>query len=96
MMFGDNETVVNTSSIPHARLHKRHAMLSMHRLREAISSAMVRFHHIPGADNPADILSKHWDSPSVWECLQPMLFWQGDTAKLIKPQVADSDKLEQS
>ena len=26
MMFGDNESVVNSASIPHARLHKRHTM----------------------------------------------------------------------
>jgi Reverse transcriptase (RNA-dependent DNA polymerase) len=28
MMFGDNETVVNTASVPHARLLKRHVALS--------------------------------------------------------------------
>jgi hypothetical protein len=32
MMFGDNESVVNSSSIPHARLHKRHNALSFHRV----------------------------------------------------------------
>ena len=78
-MFGDNETVVNTGSIPHAKLHKRHTMLSMHRLREAVASGMARFIHIPGSDNPADILSKHWDMASVWKVLQPLLFWLGDT-----------------
>ena len=29
-MFGDNESVVNSSSIPHAKLHKRHTALSFH------------------------------------------------------------------
>ena len=32
MMFGDNESVVNSLSIPHARLHKRHTALSFHRV----------------------------------------------------------------
>jgi hypothetical protein len=28
MMFGDNETVVNTASVPYSKLHKRHVALS--------------------------------------------------------------------
>ena len=35
-MFGDNESVVNSASMPHAKLHKRHIYLSFHRVREAI------------------------------------------------------------
>ena len=59
-MFGDNKTVVDSGSLPHAKLHKRHTMLSYHRVREAIASGMVKFLHIPSEINPADILSKHW------------------------------------
>jgi len=29
-LFGDNESVVNSSKHPHAKLHKRHTMLSFH------------------------------------------------------------------
>ena len=25
--------------------------------------------------NPSNILSKHWDMPSVWDSLKPLLFW---------------------
>jgi hypothetical protein len=32
-MFGDNESVVNSSIQPHAKLHKRHMALSFHRVR---------------------------------------------------------------
>ena len=35
-MFGDNESVVNSSAIPHAKLHKRHNTLSFHHVHEAI------------------------------------------------------------
>ena len=85
-MFGDNETVVNTASAPHGRLHKRHNALSFHRVRWAIAAKVVRFHHIAGVTNPADILSKHWDYSSVWPVLQPLLHWQGDTAQLIEDE----------
>jgi hypothetical protein len=35
-MFGDNESVVNSSMNLDAKLHKRHTALSFHRVREAI------------------------------------------------------------
>jgi hypothetical protein len=55
-MFGDNESVVNSSSQIHAKLHKRHNALSFHRVREAIASGMIAFYPIAGSRNPADIL----------------------------------------
>ena len=36
-VFGDNQSVVNSSIQLHAKLHKRHNMLSFHFVREAIS-----------------------------------------------------------
>ena len=84
LMFGDNETVVNTASIPHSRLHKRHNALSYHRVREAIAAGVLRFHYMRGEDNPADILSKHWGYQKVWPQMKALLFWEGDTAKLLE------------
>ena len=83
-MFGDNETVVNTAAFPHGKLHKRHNALSYHKTRYAIAAGVTLFHHVKGTTNPADILSKHWDFPSVWPQLKPILFWSGDTADLIE------------
>ena len=79
-MFGDNESVVNSSSRPDAKLHKRHVALSYHRVREAVASNMLSFLFIEGSKNPADILSKHWGYQCVWPQLRTLLFWQGDTA----------------
>ena len=36
-MFGDNKSVVDSSTKIHAKLHKRHTALSFHRVREAIA-----------------------------------------------------------
>jgi hypothetical protein len=86
MLFGDNEMVVNTASVPYSKLHKQHvALLSYHRVREAIAAGILRFHHVRGKLNPADILSKHWDYSSVWPMLKPLMFWQGDTKDLVLP-----------
>ena len=81
-MFGDNKSVVDSASTPHAKLHKRHTMLSFHRVREAIASGMIIFSFTPGNLNPADILSKHWGHQQVWPQLKTLLFWQGDTADI--------------
>ena len=83
-MFGDNESVVKSGSLPHSPLHKRWHGLAYHFTREAIASGMVAFHHIPGEINPADVLSKHWGYSQVWEQLRPLLFWEGDTGKLLE------------
>ena len=83
-MFKDNESVVNSSNVPAAKLHKRHVALSFHRVREAIAAKVLHFVHMPGAINPADMLSKHWGHTQTWTQLQALLFWQGDTADLLK------------
>ena len=82
-MFGDNESVVKSGSLPHSPLHKRWHGLAYHYTREAIASGMISFHHIPGTINPADVLSKHWGYSDVWEQLQAILFWEGDPADLL-------------
>jgi len=85
-MFGDNETVVNTASVPHGKLHKRHNALAYHKVRASIAAGITKFFHIRGETNPADILSKHWDYASVWSQLRPLLFWLGDTGDLVKDE----------
>lgn len=78
-LFGDNESVVGSSTQLDAKLHKRHNALSFHRVREAIAAGFITFCHIPSEYNSADILSKHWGYSQVWQLLRPLLFWTGDT-----------------
>ncbi len=82
-LFGDNESVVTSGTLPDSPLKKRHHGLSYHYVRESVASEVVRFHHIPGTSNPADILSKHWGYQQIWPQLQAILFWQGDTNQLL-------------
>ena len=81
-MFGDNMSMVDSSTKVDAKLHKRHTILSFHRVREAVASGMVRLHFMTGEENPADILSKHWGYSQVWTRLKALLFWRGDTAEI--------------
>ena len=77
VMFGDNESVVLPSTIPHSKLMKRHNTLSYHKTREAVAAGIVKYFHINGEDNPADIVSKHWKMPAVWKTLKSLMFYEG-------------------
>ncbi len=83
-LFGDNDSVVTSSTLPESPLRKRHHALAYHFTRESIASGAVDYHHIPSEINPADILSKHWGYSAVWPILNTVLFWMGDTADLLE------------
>ena len=83
-MFGDNRSVVTSSTIPSSTISKRHHLASYHRVREAIAAKFISFHWNDGKSNPADILSKHWEFATVWPLLKPILFWRGETATQLK------------
>ena len=104
IMFGDNESVVNTAMQPHAKLAKRHNALAYHKTRSSIAARILRFIHIRGVTNPSDVLSKHWDYASVRAVLRPLLFWRGDTADVaadvvkgeaIEPEEQSKEPVEQ-
>jgi hypothetical protein len=80
-LFGDNQSVIISSNIPHSNLHKRHNALSYHRVREAIAAEIMYFLHMDGKYNPSDILTKFLNWAKFWPLVQPLLFWKGETAK---------------
>jgi hypothetical protein len=81
---GENEWVINSSTQPHSKLHKRHNALSFHHVHEAIASGYIVLTYQPGKFNPADIFCKHWGYQTIWPILKPILFFHGDTADLIQ------------
>ena len=42
-MFGDNQSVITSSTIPYSRLTKRHNAFSYHHVREAIATKILAF-----------------------------------------------------
>jgi len=82
VVFGDNESVVNSGAVPHSKMHKRWVALFYHQVTWAVAAGLINVHHISSKENLVDVLSKHWDLPSVWEMLKPLLFWhEGDNQK---------------
>jgi hypothetical protein len=93
-MFGDNQSVITSSTIPHSSLNKRHNALSYHRVREAISAEILYFLHIDGKLNPSDVLTKFLAWAKFWPLIQPMLFWKGETMKGINPNLPMTQVIE--
>jgi hypothetical protein len=89
-LFGDNESVVKSSTLPQSQLGKRHHALAYHYTREAVASKMVVLNHIPSELNVADILSKHWGHSQIYPLLRTVLFYQGNTLDLI----TEEDEIE--
>jgi len=75
MVFGDNKSIINSGAIPHLKMHKRWVALSYHQARWAVADSIINIRHVPSKENSGDILSKHWDLPSVWEMMKLLLFW---------------------
>ena len=78
-MFGDNQSVITSSTLPHSTLSKRWNALSYHRVREAVASGFLRFHFIDSKQNPSDILTKPLDHATAWPHVDTLLFRKGDT-----------------
>jgi hypothetical protein len=81
-MFGDNQSVVMLSTIPHSTLGKRWNARSYHKVCEAIASGWLCFEHILGKENSANVMTK----PLAWHEMKShvkmFLFWKGDTADM--------------
>lgn len=77
--FGDNASVITSSTIPHSTLNRRHNALSYHCVREAIAAKIMYLLHMNGKHNPSDILTKALGWVQFWPIVQPILFWKGET-----------------
>ena len=76
-IFGDNKSVVTSSTVPHSLLSKRHNILSYHRVREAIAAKILVFHWCDSSQNKSDILSKHWEFSKVFHIIRDLFDFQG-------------------
>ncbi len=65
-LFGDNQSVVTSSTLPQSALNKRHNALSYHRVREAVAHGVMYFVHMDGKDNLADVLTKFLPWTTAW------------------------------
>ena len=78
-LFGDNQSVITSSTIPKSTLNKRHNALSYHRVRECIAMGIINLLHVDGKNNPSDVLTKFLPYHKLRPLIEPLLFWKWET-----------------
>ena len=78
-MFGNNKSVITSSTIPGSKLNKRHNALSYHKVREAVCAKVLHFIYLKSDDNPADMLTKFLSGEKFRKHFMYLLMWKGET-----------------
>ena len=91
-LFGDNRSVDTSATLPHSTLTKRHNILAFHRVREAIDAKIMAFDWIQSAYNLSDMLSKHWDHPTVYPMILKMLITRGNITLIPREATQEKEK----
>ena len=78
-MFGDNQSVITSSTIPWSLHGKRNNALSHHAAHAAIAHKLLKVCCMPSAQNVGHLLIKCLGFKTFWPLVAPLLFWGGDT-----------------
>jgi len=73
LLFGDNMSMVISTTIPSSALKKKHNAIGYHRVREAIAARIIDLLHVPSRANLADLLTKPL-GPQIYKQVME-LFW---------------------
>jgi hypothetical protein len=57
-VYCDNQSVVDSSSLPQRTLQKKHNAIYFHKVREAAAIGVIRVAKIDGTENLADLFTK--------------------------------------
>ena len=91
-VWGDNKSMIDSSTIPESKLNKRHNILSFHYVRSMISRGYVNLQHLASEWNFADIPTKQWSYQSCYrELVQPVFHHSGNTAALFLDDTLELD-----
>ena len=91
-LIGDNRSVVTSATLPHSTLTKTHNILAFHRVREAIAAKLIAFYWIQSAYNFSDMLSRHWDHPTVYPVILKLLITRGNITLIPREATQEKEK----
>ena len=75
-------------------LAKHHNILAFHRVRETIAAKLMAFYWIQSAYSLSDMLSKHWDHPSVYPMILKLLITRGNIILIPMEETQEKEKLK--
>jgi hypothetical protein len=58
ILYCDNQGTVACTHDPHSHSRMKHIEIRQHFIRTCVNNRVIDVHHIPGIDNPADLLTK--------------------------------------
>ena len=88
---GNKRSMVTSSTCPHSPLPKKHNILTYHLDRERNVSKFLAYHWIETGYNLSEVLSRHWDDPSVYNVIMNLQITRGPITLI--PREATQDKL---
>ena len=91
-LLGDNRSVVTSATLPHSTLIKHHNMLAFHRVRKAMAAKLMDFYWIQSAYNLCDMLSKHWNHPTVYPMILKLLITRGNITLIPTEATQEKEK----
>ena len=93
-LFGDNRSVVTSATLPHSTITKHHNILALHRVRETTAAKLMAFYWIQSAYNLSDMLSKHWDHPTVYPMILELLITRGNITLIPREATQEKENLK--
>jgi Reverse transcriptase (RNA-dependent DNA polymerase) len=87
-MFGDNQSVILSTTIPSSQLKKKIHACAYHRIREMITCKAIRFMHCQSVYNAADVLTKPLGGIIHRRLVEPILCGD-DVPALFKREVVE-------
>ena len=88
-LFGDNQSMVTNTSLPHSTLKKRVSANNYHRIREAVASGIVSIIHCGTKYNLADMGTKSLNGQTHQFLLQNQVFPPASTVGECKTDVSN-------
>ena len=67
-------------------------IFAFHRVREAIAAKLKAFYWIQSAYNLCDMLSKHWDHPTVYSMILKLLITRGNITLVPREETQEKEK----
>ena len=91
-IWGENESMSNSPTVPEARLHKRHNILLFHYVKSMISQGYINLQHLASEWNFADMVTKNGSyQSSYYKLIQPLFHHSGNTAALFLDNILEVD-----
>ena len=84
--------MVTSATLPHSTLTKHHNILAFLRVSDAIAAKLMAFYWIQSAYNLSDMLSKHWDHPTVYPMILKLLITRGNITLIPREATQEKEK----